>query len=308
MSTRTVDPGGGGDFTSMTAAEADIGAGTFTENEIIQVISQTLITDATTYAGYTPTVAFRLIIEASASASWLDVRDLVNDAFRFNTGTGNGAAVKSTGQFATCTDIDVPHTTLRKMQFSDANTSNRSAVNARTVTDDVIIEDCIIVGQDDVLPLAGEDMVISSSLIYQKNNGGTQLIDCGNAGNTTFDHCTVAALGTTTNGIQGFTGSDVQMNDSASFGAGTAAFTTTGTEGGDFNASDDTTTPGGNSLDSLTFTNQYENISAGTEDFRVKSGADIEDAASDGEDIGVFFAAAPTATRRTNLALLGAGS
>lgn len=45
--------------------------------------------------------------------------------------------------------------------------------------------------------------------------------------------------------------------------------------GTDYNASDQASAPGTNSLSSLTASSQFENVTAGTEDLRVKAGADL---------------------------------
>ncbi len=57
----------------------------------------------------------------------------------------------------------------------------------------------------------------------------------------------------------------------------TLAFDTTS----DFNASDDTSGPGANSVDSLTYTDQFTGTTASAQDFSVKSGSGLIDAADD---------------------------
>lgn len=80
-------------------------------------------------------------------------------------------------------------------------------------------------------------------------------------GNGFFENC----IGMDTGGGS----NDFRLSNSASFGTS------------DFNCSSDTSSPGSNSLDSKTASNQFTNVTGGSEDLRLKSGADVINVGTD---------------------------
>jgi hypothetical protein len=94
-------------------------------------------------------------------------------------------------------------------------------------------------------------------------------------------NCTIvrdSGLTGTTTGINETTGATPLIKNTAVFGFTTAVATGTYDAASDYNASDDTTTPGSNSLDSLTYASQFQDTAGSDCDFRALSSGSLDGA------------------------------
>lgn len=150
---------------------------------------------------------------------------------------------------------------------------------------------CIIVdnGQGETIPTQ-----FNNCLVIRDEN----LTKAGlNLNYSHANQCTVVVPEDLTHsgGLVGFSGT-ATANECASFG-GATAFSNASQAGSDYNASGDTTGPGSNALDNLVFADQFENVNDVTQDWRRKTGNDLDAAGLAGIDIGFTLPdAIPAAT------------
>ena len=189
-----------------------------------------------------------------------------------------GATLETTSSFGILLHVATDaYLTVNNMQLKCADSNGRISY---TGDGNMVFNDCLINenGQGDATApdynncLLIRDANLSSpvaSLNYANANQCTMV---------------VPADLTHTGDLVGLIGS-ATVNECAGFGGG-SAFSNAAQANSDYNASDDATGPGANSLDNLVYADQFENVNNATQDWRRKSGNDLDGAGLAGIDIG----------------------
>jgi len=141
------------------------------------------------------------------------------------------------------------------------------------------------IGSNDVTNLT-ITYTVWNTIAYNFNAAGWGVFYCGTGDSApgsitaTFYNCTV--FSSAGRGFRRYLGANstcvVKAINCAVFNcAANSCFLGTFDAASDYNAASDTTSPGDNSIDSLTASNEFVNVSAGTEDFDLKAGSSLID-------------------------------
>lgn len=262
----------GGDFTTVSAWAADLDGDTLLANTS-GLVSGTITESSQIHFQNVTLGIFTLTLTTDTGASFVDNVNKGTNALRYNT--ANGAAVTNS-VVGTTIDIDVAMT-ISKLQFRETGNYDYmlDASAALTLSQCIFLND----GASD-----GGDMVrldntgtVENCLIYKKgaNNVSGALLAIaqgGTANNVTLARTGAGTVGT---GLRSAYGTLVAKNV-AVFGATTDA---TGTLTGSINNATDAATGGFPSTgrqNSLVGATEWESVTDGSEDFRVKSSTSVK--------------------------------
>jgi len=124
------------------------------------------------------------------------------------------------------------------------------------------------------------DAVLNNCLIFNITAGGTDFAEgvfSTTAGNTVCNNCTLYDIdGAGASNDNGF--DNCETNGCYAGGVDNPY---AGTTSGDWNAADDTSSPGANSIDDKAGGDQFVSVTVSSEDFHIKSGAALIDASQD---------------------------
>ena len=259
------------------------GSGTNNEWVISTSTTQyTLTCDATRY----------YLLEAASGQSFADNANKLTNALRYNN--ANGVSVSVPSNYVWMFDIDsVAKLTVRNLQFK------LSFKRLNTGAGALSIDKCIIesgASNNDGSALISS--YVTNSLVYVKNSASrvttNALLITATFINCTFIGSGVAHAFTLTN----YSATDNIFRNCSFFGFITGVVDNTtkiSAANSTYNATDLASFgwAGTGNLVSKTFANQFENITGGSEDFRVKTGADLINAGT------------PDATYTSNLDIVG---
>lgn len=225
-------------------------------------------------------VTFSASLKPADGEGFADHTDKLTNALRYNQ--SNGVGMRTTAAYQQTIGIDSDYFELEGLQLS---TGTVNALVIQSLGSNTIVRDCIFE---------------SASSIRIARLGGIgstdcKAINCTFVGHTRgtrsrgiqvyysaveFDNCTFLYLSATTNGIDqtGTTGCIVK--NCGIFGATNALEAGTWGAGTDYNATDDSTIPGGgsNNIVDLTTADQFENVaSLGTLDLRAVSTGSLDE-------------------------------
>jgi hypothetical protein len=266
---------------AFAAIPADIRAGTGTDQKWnIYIGPSAAGVYEWDFGGYGPTLTGiaanstnNITITAVAGLSFKDNANKLTNALTYNA--ANGIALKATNVVLS---ITVRDTVLEGLQFLRSGLSVYSGENALNVVGAVpglTVKNCIVKSNSSIqYAISAFTGVIANSLVVTASNGiyaqaqsvvsSTTIIKTGGAAN----NAVVSDYGPpTVKDLAAFGFSSILGGSDTSFNAASSN-----------NATDLASGPtnwGTGSLVSRTFANQFENIGSGTEDFRVKAGADL---------------------------------
>ena len=189
-----------------------------------------------------------------------------------------GAALETVSGFGILLSLaNDAYLTVNNMQLKCADSNGRMVY---TGDGNTVFNNCLIVdnGQGD-----GAAPQFNNCLIIRDAN----LTKPGLHLNFAFaNQCTVVVPSdlTHTGDLIGLGGTST-VNECAAFGGGTA-YSNVAQADSDYNAADDATGPGANALNSLVFADQFENTNSTTQDWRRKTGNDLDGAGLGGIDVG----------------------
>lgn len=272
----------GGDYTTLAAAYAAIPANLVTADEQWNILIDESAAgiyewdfgySGPTLSGITTDSTRYVRIAANTGKSFKDNASKLTNALTYNA--ANGIAIKATNIGLLTT---VPYTVFDGLQIYRTTTTASAGEYALGVigaNSGVFIKNCIIKSNaTNRIPVAVLAGGISNSLIISANGGiyvmsgsvvsSTTVIKTGGAAN----NAVVSDYGPpTVKDLAAFGFSSILGGSDTSFNVASSN-----------NATDLASGPtnwGTGSLVSRTFANQFENIGSGTEDFRVKTGADL---------------------------------
>jgi len=246
----------------------------YNDSELASLLVSGTTTDATGY----------LWLTAASGESFIDHADVATNPIAYDV--SKGAGLKKTTVFYVNSGrmiaVEDDYTIIERLQIHNAATDTHYGANATVDIlvnqPNVIIKDCIIAAARGGVTLRTSNLV--NCVFYNTSDsyspGVSAMESYGNSG--TIIGCTIARPDNFTaggTGINHYLGTSAHVENTAVFGFATAC-TGTFDASSDYNASDDTTTPGANSVDSLTFANQFVGVdSTGTLDWRIKAGASL---------------------------------
>jgi len=228
----------------------------------------------TTFSGTTTDATHWITLTTATGESFIDDAGAASNPLKYDQSKGVG--IKVTAAYTQAINISTQYVTLEKIQIwrTSAGGSNRVIIagNNTTINNNILYQENTF----EAVSLASSGSKIINSLIITKSTGGTGLELLSGAG---AYNVTVASPSDVTNsgtGIVAVYANNIVKN-CCSFGFNTD-YSASGwdTTNSSYNASDSTGNPGGNSQDSLTYANQFENTTSASHDFRLKAGSDLE--------------------------------
>lgn len=274
MATKTIQASGG-DYATVALWEDYVdsvnGTGILTEDETGQINNEELtVTGTTTFAGSTPGV-FNIILEAQSGESFRDHADkLTNRQAYVNS---YGACVRLTSGSVPMFSIDDANVIIRNLMLK--RDSNYGAIIAYVDSGNTgqVIDSCILeaASNSQTQGVEAKSVTIKNTLIVMNASGNSVNGIWAANGTVDVQNCVFANIGTAGTNIGiGRSYATLTVTNTAVYNFGTDA---SGTMSGTNNATDESSSglPATNLQTSLTGSTEWENVSAGTHDFRLKS-------------------------------------
>lgn len=262
----------GGDFTAVSAWAADLDGDTLGANTS-GLVSGTITESSQIHFQNITLSGFTLTLTADTGQSFADHADKATNALRYNT--ANGAAVTNSVA-GTCIDVDVAMT-ISKLQFRETGNYDYllDASAALTLSQCIFLNNAASAGGD-IVRLEGSGSV-ENCLIYKNGANNISGALLAILGGGTANNVTLARTGsgTVATGLRAAYGTLVAKNV-AVFGATTDA---SGTLTGSTNNATDSAGGGFPSTgrqNSLVGATEWESVTDGSEDFRVKSSTSVK--------------------------------
>ena len=226
-------------------------------------------------------------IAAGASANRVTIRPAVGEDYAANDYTSkalnynpaDGVAIEATGPFASALILDgVSSTQVVNMQFFCPEALHAGSVlHGNDGTSQFY--GCIIQNAKEVRQTRAD---YRNCLFIRPDTLGTIGLDLSFSD---MNQCTIVCPSDLTSTAAGVSlHASPTFNECAIFGFDSATSGTAGTS--DYNATDNSSIPGSNSLTSQTYADQFENTTDAAQDWRLKTGNDLDGAGSGGIDIG----------------------
>lgn len=277
--TRTI--GTGGDYTTLQSWEDASPANLVTADEIWRgtVFNQEL-TQTLTISGQTTDATRYVELTTAAGASFMDHVDKATNPLRYNASVG--AAITGSAPYGTRVSVTTAHTRISKLQFGTLSPGPTTAVNfnaASTIVENVIIE------SSGGCTVGGSSGIARNVFLLRINSGGASI---GIGNNGSLLNCTAVRPSNHGNATWGIINNytSITVKNTAIFGVtnfASVSFT------GNNNASNGTIGWGTSNQASLTYADQFvtPSDSGGTQDFRLKTGANLIDTGADLTSDGV---------------------
>lgn len=274
---KTIGSGGGRDYSTPQSWEDDtdntslVTADEIRQGELYNDSEFTFTTDLTIGGATTDSTRYRVLTVASGQ-SFRDHANKLTNALKYNV--SNGVGIKTTTGFIGLLTISENYSRASRIQFSQPSGSYSIGISPATATSEV--RDCIyegIRGYSGVLGKIVNCLHIKSGAGL---NGGFSLTGSGANNGACYNCTSVVPTGVSTTGT-GFVRAaytNPTIKNCASFGWATA-FTSSGWGSATYSATDAATAPGTSNQTSLTYANQFEGVTSGAPDFRVKSGSSL---------------------------------
>ena len=219
---------------------------------------------------------YNVTLRCAAGESFNEHPDKLTNALRYNA--SNGVGVRALSAYSQQMVVG-NYMTLEGIQLQ-VNSKNGPCTISGANT---LYKDCILQtsgdGNSSCLQVNGSGgKAVNTVIINASSNSGRGVLLVYDYMH--FYNCTIISLASanTADGIHksGSAGNNSIFKNTTVLGFGTAFEDAFWGAGSDYNASDDTSSPGANSTDSLTFSDQFENISSITTlDLRNKTDADL---------------------------------
>lgn len=282
--TKTI--GTGGDYSTPQAWEDACPANLVTADQIWkgaclnqEFVATAAFTPIVTIGGQTTDATRYVELTAASGASFADHADKLSNPLRYDA--TKGAAFRITGNYVGVVSISTAYTRINRLQINNA--SFNGALNVEDGVSNVWVDSCILQASNNgghgITRLSGAGVLSNCLLIANAGSSGdiygawwvfpgagSKMLNC-----TVVRPSDVGASGS------GFTTNygSVLVQNTAFFGF--ASLLGSFQAGSNYNASDLALGTGANNQASKTYTNQFENTLRATQDFRVKTGADLID-------------------------------
>jgi hypothetical protein len=233
-------------------------------------------TSSIDFSGHTCDATRNIILRPASGEGFRQHADVLTNALRYNQ--SNGVGMIKTSQYGEVIfNSDSDFLELFGLQIKHTHTSNGEAFDLRTTGNRL---DSSIADGNNGGRMNGGGLIVNCA-ITERGTGNLVFISAS-SGSCQIVNCTVIRASDLSSGGTGLTsqyGGNI-CKGNAVFGCTTGEDDAAGAwaAGSDYNATDDTAFVGGNSLNTLTFADQFENTVEATLDMRAKLGADLIDA------------------------------
>jgi len=220
----------------------------------------TLTCDATRY----------YLLEAASGQSFIDNANRLTNSLRYNN--ANGVSVSVSGSYVWLFDISsVSKVVVRGIQIKI------SGSQLNTSTGSILLDKCLVTSSTTII---GQFSFSAQNSVLHTSSASGTILNSGSIQNQFLINCSIIGSGAAYPFVFGSYSSGNVIKNCAIFGFSTAIANTPANISGassTYNATDLASfgwTATGNIV-SKTFANQFQSITGGSEDFRVKAGADL---------------------------------
>ena len=240
--------------------------------------SEFVVTSEILFANHTSNVDCYIELTTGAGESFTDHANKATNALRYNQSNGVGITGSLSTEIITVASTS-PYIRLSKLQIENTNRRSIEFIGVFCTADN-----CIFAAEynHSVLSINGQDAAITNSVLYGTNATSlSHIITIAYQSRFDLTNCTLYSETTATNGVRKQTGAGTPPINGCNIFNVINPLDATRTWSGDYNATDSATInlASLNNLVSLVTTDQFEGVTLGAQDFRVKAGADIIDAA-----------------------------
>lgn len=270
MSTDSIGSAGGRDWATLADWFAGI-PGTLSENEIGEVYNDSLFTTTATTSFSGKTVgSFTITLRPATGEGFADSKNDVG--FRLDYLQSQGAAFNCTASYVEpMITLNQAAMTIQGLQFRTTSGLSRTITVSNATS---VLKDCIIdhAGSNrGALTISAGKAINCLVVCRAASSHGIRI----SGGATVLNLTAFQTQGSPTqSGFHVDSGTTNIAINCASFGFSTGFAASGWDASSDYNASQDTTGPGSNAVDSLTASDQFEST---TNDWRLKTGAGLID-------------------------------
>jgi hypothetical protein len=263
------------------AIPADITAAGTDETWTGECYNDSEFTTGTTFSGTSADVTHWIKLTTATGQSFIDHADKLTNALTYDQ--TKGVAINVSGSYTNGIRLsNAENITIEKLQINRTNASgNNRAIFADGTGANKLVQNVIVKtsesGSEGIQIYGGK---VNNTLIICTATNTTGLF-LRNGSEANF--VTVVSPSDVTSTVIGIDGQYTNniVKNCVSFGFGTDFESGVWAASSDYNASDGTGSPGANSVDSLTFADQFEVVTTTGMDFRAKSGNDLQAGVAD---------------------------
>lgn len=291
MATKTIGTTGR-DYSTIAAWITYLEALTFSGDETGQLFNDAefTVTAALVFDGANidNTGAQKVILTTGTGQGFGDHANKATNALRYNASNGVGVRLTSGSVDLVTMSNSMARLEFRGIQFKK-DTNYSYALNLISGGAGLVVDRCIIeaAGGTSALRLSPADGEIRSCLIRFETSGGAgPAVDSVN-GTNNLRNCTIARSTSAGAGSSvGVTRTYGTANcyNCAIFGFNAAS---SGTVGGDHNATNNASVPGTSGITSQTYANQFEVVTQSSADYRHKAGNALDGAGANANGFGI---------------------
>jgi hypothetical protein len=263
------------------AIPSDITAAGTNETWTGECYNDSEFTTGTTFSGTSADVTHWIKLTTATGQSFIDHADKLTNALTYDQ--TKGVAINVSGSYTNGIRLsNAENITIEKLQINRTNASgNNRAIFADGTGANKLVQNVIVKtsesGSEGIQIYGGK---VNNTLIICTATNTTGLF-LRNGSEAHF--VTVVSPSDVTSTVIGIDGQYTNniVKNCVSFGFGTDFESGVWAAASDYNASDGTGSPGANSVDSLTFADQFEVVTTTGMDFRAKSGNDLQAGVAD---------------------------
>lgn len=277
MTIKTIGSGGGRDYSTLASWIAACPANLVTSTQTWEgeAYNDSEFTDngtVLTISGITANATYNIQLRPASGQGIYDHANKLTNALTYDA--SKGVAMRVTGANSPTISISVDYTKITGFQM--AGSAGQQIVLVSGNIPNVVFDKCIAIGSGQfgsgsVVRMQAGDW--QNGLIIGTAADTVGFISLGNSANLYASTVVNVASSPTQTGIRRSYDTPicknvVCMGFSTNFVSGLSSSS-------NYNCSSDSSAPGANSLTSKTYSSQFQSISSGSPDFRVKSGADL---------------------------------
>jgi hypothetical protein len=240
--------------------------------------SEFTTTATTTFSGVTASATYYPELRCASGEAFNDDADKLTNALRYNQ--SNGVGIRKTSNYGFIFDINQDYFRLKDIQLRGSG-NFIDGIDCRATG--LEIDNCIVQTRANLFAsrlrtVSGTELV--NSIFIDEGSVNTAEGVRFSYVSGTIANCTVISLAAsnTKSGLELLGAISPVAKNTAVFGFSSAFDSGSWGAGSDYNASDDTTSPGANSQDNLTFSDQFENVAGiSTLDLRAVSTGSLDE-------------------------------
>lgn len=282
---KTIGSAGGRDYSTVAAWSAALPANLVTDGNSQEgdMYNDSEFVENTSITGHTTDSTHTILLTTGAGQSFRDSANAQTNALRYNQ--SNGVGWKATSNYSLNCSIGDSNMTVSKIQLATGGNYSQPLTVAGT---SIKIDGCILEALHSNVINVGSStsLLVTNTLLNVRATNKLCVSD--SSASPTFANCTFVTPAGNTNGVWNSSSGSTSptLKNCAWFGFAGFVQAGTVTPAGSNNCSDLAIAFGTSNQASKTYSNQFQNITDATRDYRIKTGADcVDNGVTDTTDI-----------------------